>query len=511
MKRSILSLSVVAACATLSAPAFALPASSYTNTGEFVGSTQNIRISGATAQDPGLLAAALSRFCAAGTMHRYSISNTFVYFCSPNAALTLRGGATQLAIHKFSVGGSGAGVGFVNNATSIAFLDLTRVAATCTGANATVVTNADVDTAGPLPSFVDVTCIGATSNYTTNTPSYIGISDVEPSFFGPAAGVYDRLASSSLATVIFGVPVTRNIFEAMQRQQGLATQEDQDNASATPPVAITAACGATNMAGLLSEACMPSLSQAQLTSAFTQEGQTWAGIGVESGLDDDTIYVTRRVDSSGTQKSFEAVVAKTPNGTLGGKSCFNNVDGFLSGVIVNNNTEADSICNAAVATATTFNTNGSGQAIRCLENHNRQARGSIGVLSTEFRQSAAGLLRFIKANGVAPTHAGVASGRYQYYADAALNTRTGANLPTAAALGYPAFLTLMRSSFASPTIIATINGLPQTFGATGLMALDALATPVPAPDFTGAASRNPWNRLVGSAVLDNCQSGKVNF
>lgn len=511
MKRSVLSLSVLAACASLSAPAFALPASSYTNASEFVGTTQNIRISGATAQDPGLLAAALSRFCSASTMHRYSISNTFVYFCTPNAALTLRTGATQLAVHKYSVGGSGSGVNFVNQATPIGFLDLADVRDNCINAGASASSVVDVDgTAGPLPSFVDINCLGNTTSFTTDTPSYIGISDVEPSFFGLAPGVFDRLASSSLATVIFGVPVSRNIFEALQRQQGLATQEDQDNAAATPPVAITAACGATNLVGLLSEACMPSLSQGQITSAFTQEGQQWANIGVTSGLVDDTIYVTRRIDSSGTQKSFEAVIAKTINGTPGGKSCASNVDGFVSGVTVTTNADADSICNAAVVTASTFNNNGSSQVVRCLENHNRQSRGSIGVLSTEFRQSPAGLLRFVKANGVAPNHAGVASGEYQYYVDAALNTRTGLNLPTATALGYTNFLTRLRTSFASPAIIAVINGLPQTFGPTGLMALDALAVPVPAPDFTGAASRNPWSRLVGAAVLNNCQAGKVN-
>ena len=83
------------ATVTLTAPpeTHALLASSYTNASEFSGDTMNIRISGATAQDPGLLASTI-RNCTAGSMTRYSISNTFVYFCTPDTTkVTMRAGA----------------------------------------------------------------------------------------------------------------------------------------------------------------------------------------------------------------------------------------------------------------------------------------------------------------------------------------------------------------------------------------------------------------------------------
>lgn len=506
MKMTHLSFAVAAACGVMSLPAQALTANQYTNASEFVGTTTNIRVSGATAQDPGFEAAAV-RFCAAGTMHRYAISNTFVYFCTAAAGTPTRSGAPQIAFHKYSVGGSGSGVGFVNNATPIAFIDLAKVAASCTGANATT-SIVDRDTAGPLSSFVNVECAGSTTIYTTNAVSYVGISDVEPAFFGPAAGTYDNLQAESLATVIFGVPVTRNIFEAMQRQQGLATLAQQTAANAGGAISPAAACGATNLVGLLGEACMPSLTQAQITTMYTQAGQTWAGLGITSGLTDDTIYVSRRADTSGTQKSYEAVIAKTVNGTAGGKSCAEDTDIFVSGTFVLNNTVADAVCNVAAPADTTFNNSGSGQVIRCMDGLQSRNLGAIGVLSTEFKQTAAGRIRFTKVAGLAPTHANVASGAYQYYVDASLNTRISATLPTASAPGYAAFLTLLKNSFANPSTIDIINAGDQTFGPSGLMALDVLADPVPAADYSGSTARNPWSRLVGG-TLNNCQSGKA--
>lgn len=512
MKFKTLSAAIAAACGVIAAPAYALTADQYTNTSEFGtgtgNNTMNIRISGATAQDPGLLATAV-RVCSPGTMHRYAISNNFVYFCTGGPSITQRPGTTKVAIYKYSVGGSGAGVAPVNNATPLPFLDLTKVAANCTGANATT-TTVDPDGAGPLSSYTNVECAGATSLYTTNALSYIGISDVEPSFFGPAAGNYDSLQSEALASVIFGAPVTRNIYEALQRQQGLATLAQQTTANAGGTISPAAACGATNLAGLVSEACMPSLSQAQLTSMYTQSGQSWGALGIDSGLADDTIYVARRADTSGTQKSYEAVVAKTVNGSAGGKSCAEDTEIFVSGTFLLNNAAADAACNAASPADIAFNASGSGQVVRCLEGLNASGHGGIGVLSTEYKQTAAGQLRFTKIGGVAPTHAQVASGAYQYYTDAALNTRLGTS-PTASALGYPAFLTLLKNNFANPATVEIINAGDQTFGPSGLMALDALATPVPAADFSGATPRNPWSRLVGGTTLNNCQSGKANF
>lgn len=495
MKLSKISVGVAAVIGVMSAPAHALLASSYTNTGEFVGDTQNIRISGATAQDPGVLASVL-RLCSGSTMTMYATTNNFVYFCTADATkITLRSGATKLAVYKHGVGGSGSGVGVVNSATPIAFMDLTKMGA-CTATSATV----DADgTATNLATYQYFNCTDAASSLTSNQVSYIGISDVEPQFFG-APSSYANLNASALTSVIFGLPVTKAAYEKLQVGQNLVTAAQLLGATA-------GTCGAAGLNAVQTEACMPSLSQTQITTLLTQEGQTWANVtGIEVNAADDIVYVARRVDSSGTQKTFEALVAKTLNGTSGARQCASEVEPFVSGTVAADNTVANTVCNGSTIT---MNGSGSGQVAFCLDKHQTAGRGAIGVLSTETKQTAAGAFRFVKINGYAPTHANVARGLYTTYSDASINLRAGTTLPTLSALGYSNFVTVFKTAFANPATIAVINAGPQPFGPAGLMAMDAIASPLPKPDFTGVDGRNPWSRLVGNTDLNNCQAGKL--
>ena len=485
MKLNRISMAAAGLFAVVATPSFGLVASDYTNTSEFVGDTLNIRASGATAVDPGFFASAL-RLCATGganTIHRYSISNNAVLFCNINTSLlTAPAGKTKLAVYKYSQGGSGGGVQNVNNATLIPFINLSTILSNC--ASATVTAAQDLDGTNPLPSFVDTLCTGAFNNTsnTANAVSYIGISDVEPQFFGGPSS-FNNLLAESLNSVIFGIPLTSTIYNILQTQQGLTS-------------------GARDLAN------MPSLSQAQITSLYTQAGQSWSDVtGSPTGLVDDAVYVARRVSTSGTQKSYEAVIAKTPNSTIGAaRQCYVGTDLFVSGPNAADNTAALANCNGSQVVT---NNSGSNQVLVCMNTHHAGGRGAIGTLSTEYKQLVGGPIAFAKANGVAPTYQGVASGQYQYYTDVSLNTRIGSTLPTASALGYAAYITALKNGFANPATIEVINGSNQTFGPSGLVALDVLATTIPVADYTGATARNPWSRLVGGTDLNNCQSGKA--
>lgn len=478
MKLTKISRAIAGLCAVAAAPAFALPASDYTNASEFVGDTVNYRISGATAVDPGIIAATM-RLCTTSSIHRYSSSNQAVVFCTGNGTVGLPAGATKIAVYKHSPGGSGNGVGPVNSGATLPFLDLVKVAASCLGSSSV----GDLDGTGPLPTFVDVQC-STTAALTTATVTYIGVSDVEPDFFG-GPSTYNNLKFEPLATVIFGVPVTKNVYEALQVEQGLGT-----------------------CAGALTEACMPSLSQGQITSMYTQEGQTWSGLtGIPAATTtDDLIYFARRASTSGTQKTTEAVIARTINSISTGKSCQPAVDGFVSGPNAADNTAANTLCNGGNLVV---NNSGSNQVLTCMNKHQADGRGAVGVLSTEYKSSVGGSVRFVKVSDHSPTYAGVASGKYTQYSDASLNTRIGSNLPTASARGYANFLTEFKKQFADPANIEVVNGAPQPFGPSGLMALDQLASPIPAPDFAGTTARNPWSRAVGGVTLNNCQPGKL--
>ncbi len=469
--------------------AFAITASNYTNTGEFTGDTLNIRISGASAQDNGILGSALS-LCTAGSLHRYAISNNVVFYCTPDIGtnagqITVPAGKTKLAIYKYSSGGSYYGVGPVNSNTAAAgnsltatgnqlpFLDLSLVNSVCSGANATTTTVTFNTTLG---SYTNVAC--GTGAITTAATTYIGLSDVEPAFFSNATG---NLTANSVYALIFGVPVSLNIRNALQAQQGLTVGSD-------------------------TEANMPSLSSAQITSAYTQLGQTWAGIGVTSGLADDGIYVARRVDSSGTQKTFEALIARTPNSQGGLKQCSTGTTGFLapdSGATGSNVGDASATCGTATPPVV-FSGSGGGDVRNCLIAHNGAGRGAIGILTTEDKAGTANW-RFVKVDGVTPNQAQTAAGKYRHYVESFLNTRTSGAFATASAAGYSAFVTRLSTDLANPAIIKQINGADQTFGPAGLMALFTRQAVAPALDFAGTTSVLPWTKVNAGAEVDNCQ------
>ncbi len=503
MKLSKISRAIAGLCAAAAVPAFALPSTDYTNASEFVGDTLNIRISGATAVDPGIIASAVFLCDTTAQIDRYSIQNNAVVFCKIDQVKLPGTGKDKLAVYKYSIGGSGGGVQNVNNGTLIPYVDLTKLAANC--AAGTNVTNpADLDGTNPLPTFVDTLCAGASNSTltTTNAQSYLGVSDVEPNFFGPAASAYNNLSSQALASVLFGAPVTQNAYIALQKAQGLSTS---GGGTCTPDEQTIAAC-------------LPSLSQAQLTSMYTQASQTWPQLTGATILladnvtvaPDQRIFVARRADTSGTQKTYEALIARTGNTSAGGRFCQPSVDPFLSGPNAADNAAALAAC---TATNKSVRNSGSNQVLVCLNTHDVGGRGAIGVLSLEYKQTLANNVRFTKINGVMPTYAGVASGSYTFYGDISLNQRINtANgaVGTQAALGYPAYITALLTNFASPTTVEIINGAPQPFGPSGIMALDVLATPtIPVADFTGATARNPWSRLVGGTTLNNCQPGKA--
>ena len=494
MKLSRISLAMAAVCGALaSAPAFAITATgNYGNTGEFAGDTLNIRISGATAQDNGILGSALS-LCTAGSVHRYAISNNFVFYCTPDIGtnagqITVPAGKTKLAIYKYSVGGSAFGVGPINSNTAsdgsalgsagnqLPFLDLSKLATLCDGNTSATITTPSFGTS--LGTYTNVACPNASGAVTTLATSYIGVSDVEPAFFNSSFGNITAVSSYAL---IFGVPVSLNVRNALQTQQGLTVNDE-------------------------TEAGMPSLTSAQVVSAFTQAGQTWNAIGVNFP---GTIFVARRVDSSGTQKTFEALVARTPNGQAGLKTCAVGTDLFVAPDSGNTTTgDSDTVCSTGTTTVAALS--GGGNVRQCLINHNTGSRGAIGILTTEDKPGTAAW-RFVKVDGIAPNQAQAASGRVRYYDESTLNTRTGGTFATGSALGYGPFVTRLTSDFANPAIIKVINGADQTFGKAGLMALLTSQSPQPAPDYTGTSSIIPWSKLVGGATLDNCQAPKAVF
>lgn len=447
MKLNKLALGVAALCGVAAMPALAVPASSYN-----AANAMEIYVSGATAMDVGLENASLS-MCVSGTVHRYTISNQLVLLCTPDGTkIGGLAGRTQLAVHKHSVGGSGNGVQPVNNSTPLPFLDLVKIAAGCAAATA----------AG-----TNIACTEAGTTLTTTVVAPLGISDVEPQFFGPAAGTYNNLIIEPLATVIFGLPVTNAAYQALQAAQSLTV-------------------GSTDAAHI------PSLPETVLRAMFTQEGQSWSAL-TGAVLADDTVYVARRADTSGTQKTYEGVIVRTANGTTG-KSCNANLPSFVAGPEALNNTVAATLCDGSNLVV---NNSGTGQVAFCLATHNTGGRGAIGTLTTELVNTAG--WKHVRINGVIGNYTNVKKGTYPWYGDSALNTR----MSPAIDADHSAYKTAFKTLFATQPI------LHPTFGSTATD--DGKAGTIGLNSVTGQTTGNPWNRADATGAIDNCRPALPTF
>jgi hypothetical protein len=449
MKLSKISLALTALAGVAASPAFALTAASYS-----ASDAVNIYVSGATAQDSGLKAA-VATLCTSGTVHEYTASNQSVILCTPTSAYGIASGKTQLAVYKHSVGGSGNGVAPVNNSTPLPFLDLTKIVTSCPNATG----------AGTV---IGCSAVAATL-VTTNAVAQLGISDVEPSFFGAKAGTYNNLLSVPLATVIFGVPVTTVAFTALQTAQGLTA-------------------GATDAANI------PSLTTGQLQSLYSQEGRTWSAVTGVTGLTDDTVYIARRNNTSGTQKTFEAVIARTANGTSTGKACAKGLKDFLPATA----TAADNTAAADLCTGANVVVEGSGgnQVQVCLTTFNTNGKAAIGVLTTE-QVSTAGW-KHVRINGLLPNYTNVKNGSYTAYGDAALNSRVSPAIDA----NHSNFKAKFFGAFA-----ATATTHP-TFGTAGTDAVRAGL--IELNSVTGLTTGNPYSRLDADGNVDNCRPALLN-
>ena len=93
----------------------------------------------------------------------------------------------------------------------------------CNGTFATTTAAATFGTA--LSTYANVACSNASGTVTTLATTYIGVSDVEPAFF---TNNTSNITAATSYALIFGVPVSLNVRNAMQAQQGLTVGSDTE-------------------------------------------------------------------------------------------------------------------------------------------------------------------------------------------------------------------------------------------------------------------------------------------
>lgn len=402
---------------------------------------ETVYISGASAQDKAL-AALVGNICVAGTLDTYKSGGTgkayTSYFCTIDASkVTGMSANKKVLINKRSAGGSGKGVQVVADGVAIEAMNINNGNCVNTGSN-----QWNCSIAG-----------GIATGDLFNKVSTAGISDVEPGMFvspnvpdGDLPITPEQIAKmdvTSMNAVVFGVPLTENLYRALQFAQGLNSSLDD-------------------------EANMPSLTSAQVNGLITGKIKKWDQLlvngipltqlaGVTAPTSDTfgpnvvgpLVHMCRRVPGSGTQAQMNAVFANTPctEGVLQPARAANS-NPFTGPMIQENS--------------------GSGDLTTCLADQLAAGHWALGVQSLEKVDAS---FRFPKIDGVAPTLKNVADNKYKDWVETTIQWRNAANAgPSGDKL---AILQTIAKDASTPDTIATLNAaFVHGFGTGAYLALN---------------------------------------
>ena len=200
-----------------------------------------------------------------------------------------------------------------------------------------------------------------------------------------------QLTSSYPVTIVMGIPVTKNVRDALQASQGLGNDETEAN--------------------------MPSLSTAQVNSILTGNFTAWSDLGITlPGGGDQTIYVGRRSAGSGTTRTIDE--------TFVGSNCVPGVTPLLGGTGLSSiaTSAIPAQCTSTAAGGSTLNQLGtSDDMASCLSSYQTNGVGAIGYLSTDYTPATADGYRWIKVDGYAPKQLNVANGTWKAWSEESLN------------------------------------------------------------------------------------------
>ncbi len=434
--------------------------------------TLDLFVSGSSAQDNTL--EQLFRFvCEANSLdiYRSNGGNVRLLFCrTRSGANALPGFPTgqKIAFHKSSIGGSGSGVGPLIQLLTVEFLNAADLRAhfdeRCPPAS-----RKHYVAEGSLSAYTVLDCQNPTALH--EVPD-VGISDVEPRFFLDeyhlTPNAVDGLTVLSVNAFIFGVPVDLSLRNALQAARFPRSDPcNPANPRYSDLVSVDADVRAKRGE---TERCMPGFTRAQVAGIFagtiTDWGQllTPAGyplakkdpatgqISVPPGVEaprDDRVKVCRRVDTSGTQASYEMFFLN--------QRCTVGVRPFV--------TNGPHV----------FLGSGTANVKACLNELDQEKMWAIGIMSTENVASAPeDRWRFVKMDGVAPTLLNTFSGRWPFFVEQSYQWR---NEHSEHPLKGPklGFMGQIALQLKNPTIVRIIDrDFRHAWGNAGVMSLSTV-------------------------------------
>jgi hypothetical protein len=475
-----------------------------------------LHISGSSAQDESLenllrLTSGIPGapdLCEPGTLdvYRGTIQGTSnrAYYCLTSRSVPGLPAGQRLAIYKSS-GGSGEGVTPVSAGKPLLFLDLAHLA--------------------PAPACREGRAVRPTADFAAyrehsgcdgaGRPAVprAGLSDVNPELVG---GVTAPLTVRAQNQIVWGIAVSKNLRNALQTIQGLVPatvphdDPSRDTEGAMPtlvrPQLAGMFAGALRSWNELYDAKGAPLPESSLLALYPPRDPEAAGASPGAYRPDratgSTIYICRRIASSGTQAAFEVHYLRA--------RCERNAPEFVKpddGSGLTSGGSVNRLVRVAHPAGRVFAGLGTGDVRDCLDAHTQFNRWAVGIVSTEsVGNNGNRKFRFVKVDGAAPTLLNAYLGRWPHVTEQSMQWRRSfdAELDKGSE---GRTLRFLATNLGAPHVLAALNsGFVHPWGQGGYLAPAKSGFPPPATPVSAEALRlNPVGSLTRSlGDLNDC-------
>jgi hypothetical protein len=340
-----------------------------------------------------------------------------------------------------------------------------------------------------------------------------GLSDVNPELVG---GVSAPLTVQPQNQIVWGLPVSKNLRNALQTIQGLVPSSVPHD----DPLRDA-------------EASMPNLTRSQVATLFAGTIRSWDQFYDSRGApltqsaflapgpprDPDAsgaspgayrpdpkygsnVYICRRIATSGTQAAYEVHYLRA--------RCESDALAFLApndGSTLTDGGSATRLVRVAHPPGTVFAGVGTADVRECLDAHAQFNRWAIGLLSTEsVGNNGNRKFRYVKVDGVAPTLLNAYMGRWSHVTEQSMQWRKTFD-PALSSTPEGRVLAFVAKNLGQPRVISALNsGFVHSWGQGGYLAPATSGFAAPKSPVTADELRlNPVSSLTMSfGRLDDC-------